>query len=150
MRVTATVTGAGPLASRFRGAAGRLPTTIQRELYLLARSHTRIMAQVAPRLSGRLASQIRPEPYGSGYQIISPVRSPEGFPYTAATRFGRGPVVPRRAKALRFSIGGRTVFASRVGPYRPAGDWVDRGIPAAEAAAERAAGRIGRAVAAAL
>ncbi len=143
MRVTARVEGADRLASRFRLAAAELPTILQRELYLLARSHTRIMRSVAPHETGRLASRIQPEPRASGYQIISPVRSPEGFPYTGSTRFGRGPVVPRNAQALRFTIGGRVIFASRVGPYRPAGDWADEGYPAAVAAAERSASRIG-------
>ena len=38
--------------------------------------------------------------------------------YAAIVHNGRGPVFPRRAKALRFRVRGRLVFAKRVGPAR--------------------------------
>lgn len=38
-------------------------------------------------------------------------------PYASFVDTGRGPVVPVYAKALRFSVGGQTVFATYAGPY---------------------------------
>lgn len=39
-------------------------------------------------------------------------------PYAKYVEFGRGPVVAR-GRALRFTVGGKTVYAKRVGPAAP-------------------------------
>lgn len=49
---------------------------------------------------------------GSGAQAI--IRA--ATPYAEIVEKGRGAVVARRAKALRFTIGGRVVYTKRVGP----------------------------------
>ena len=41
-----------------------------------------------------------------------------GAPHSRWVEEGRGEVVPVRAKVLRFTVGGRVVFARRVGPAR--------------------------------
>jgi hypothetical protein len=152
VKFRARIIGAARAATRLLRGAHEVQPALRSGLADLARSHTRIMRSVAPRRSGRLASRIIPEPHGGGYQVISPVTSDEGFHYTRITRSGHNVawIYPKNAQALRFSAGGRTVFASRVRGYRPASDWVDAGIPAAEAEAERAASRIGRQIAEAL
>jgi hypothetical protein len=50
-------------------------------------------------------------------------------PYIGFVVRGRGPVVATRAKALRFTIGGRVLFRMRVGPAK-ANPFVDRTIAA--------------------
>src|SRR5262245_59853803 len=39
-------------------------------------------------------------------------------PYAKHVEFGRGPVVARSGKVLRFAIGGRVLYRPRVGPAR--------------------------------
>lgn len=55
----------------------------------------------------------------------------KGFNYAVPVEHGRGPVVPVRAKALRFVVGGKVVFAKRVGPAR-AQKFLERGIQQAQ------------------
>jgi len=43
-------------------------------------------------------------------------KSDTGFPYAKVHHDGRGPVVVKNAKALRFKIGGDVIFAKSVGP----------------------------------
>lgn len=93
-----------------------------------------VYSAVAPKRSGKLASEIRSEFVGSDkIEIVSPVRSAEGYPYTGVTRFGHKTawIYPRRARALAFSIGGQMRFFARVRGYHPARDWADSGYPLA-------------------
>lgn len=41
------------------------------------------------------------------------------LPYALIHHEGRGPIVAKNAKALRFTIGGVTIFRKRVGPAAP-------------------------------
>lgn len=69
-----------------------------------------------------------------------------GFDYAGAVNFGRGPVVAKRAKALRFEVNGEIIFRKSVGPA-PAQHFAEKGLQAAEPqimAEHRAA--VGRAV----
>jgi hypothetical protein len=51
--------------------------------------------------------------------IQTGARSPSGFPYFWSVDRGRRGFGPRSAQALRFEIGGKFVFAKRVGPSQP-------------------------------
>jgi hypothetical protein len=55
----------------------------------------------------------------------------KGFNYAAAVEYGRGPIVPIRAKVLRFEVGGAVVFTKRAGPAK-AQKYLERGISQAE------------------
>ncbi len=73
--------------------------------------------QLVPRDTGRLASTLRIErgrnQYGPYLHVVAGDRS---TPYLGHVLFGTEPHVirPRRAKALRFVVGGAVVFARRV------------------------------------
>lgn len=68
-------------------------------------------------------------------------------PYAKWVEFGRGPVVAKRAKALRFEIDGVIFFRKRVGPAK-AQHFTSRGLaramPRIEAEYRAAAARIAR------
>lgn len=70
--------------------------------------------QNAPVKNGNLRRNItsRAQAIAGGAQAI--IRA--STPYAAIVERGRGAVVARRAKALRFTVNGRVVFAKRVGP----------------------------------
>lgn len=100
--------------------------------------------------------------------VVAGARNPKtGFDYTAVTRFGhRGRIYPRSdrapasvvatrraratgaAAALRFTIGGRVVYARSTRGFHPASDWSDRGVPPTLAAMATATQRLGAALAA--
>ena len=126
-----------------------LAPTMRRELIRLSPRLERIYATAAPKRSGKLAREIRSEFRGAdAIEVVSPVRSAEGFPYTGVTRFGHQSawIYPRKARALRFTIGGTVRFAARVRGYRPAQDWADKGLPVARNELAAAASRIARAL----
>lgn len=153
IKLRARIHGARALGRRFLRAAGLIKPDLREELARLMPVHSRIMKTVAPKRSGELASEIRPRPSGSGYEIISPVRSEEGFPYTGVTRFGHRVafIYPHSPDgALHFTIGGRSIFAKRVRGYHPASDWARKGFPPAVAATQQSAQRLGRRIAAQL
>lgn len=132
--------------------AGQMDSRMFEELDQLAGRTTRIMAGVAPHRSGRLAARIHPEIISNGFMLVSDVKSEEGYSYTGVTRFGHRTqyIYPRRAQALRFSIGGKTIFAKRVKGYHPSRDWVESGIPGVETQAELSSQRVGRQIAASM
>jgi hypothetical protein len=125
---------------------------MREELDRLAGRTTRIMASVAPVATGRLAAEIHPEIIGGGFMLVSDVKSEAGYSYTGVTRFGHRTtfIYPRRAQALRFQIGGKTIFAKRVRGYHPSRDWVESGMPAVQTAASQSSDRVGRQIAASL
>ena len=105
----------------------------------------RVGRQTAPYDKGALARGLRAGVGpGLSIELKSTVRSKDGFPYTGVTRFGRGPIVPRRKKALAFSVGGKAVVVKRVRGYKPPGDWADGTQRAAQPHIARSARRIGR------
>lgn len=73
----------------------------------------------APVRTGHLRRSItsRAEAVGSGAQAIVGT----AVPYARWVEEGRGPVVARRGRFLRFEIGGRVIYARQVGPAR--GQW---------------------------
>ena len=111
----------------------------------------RITRYKAPHKTRRLERGLRFRVRGRGVdgaelRVESTARSDSGFAYTRVTRFGRGPVVPRRKKALAFKIGARTIIVKRVRGYHPARDWVDDAYLAARPELERSSFRLGRRV----
>lgn len=145
-RFKATVVGARRQADKFAQGSRMVRPVMFEEMDRLAGKTTRIMQSVAPKRSGALSERIHPEIIGGGFVLVSDVRSEEGYSYTGVTRFGHTTafIYPRKAKALRFTIGGRVIFAKRVRGYHPSRDWVERGVPASEAAAAESADRVGR------
>lgn len=139
-------------AGGFGHAARALPNIVQREFSdSLGPRLLRITRYAAPRKSGALERGLGFRVKGAGasgaeLRIESSVRSSTGFPYTRATRFGRRAIVPIRAKALRFTAGGRTIFARRVRAYTPSRDWGYTAYLAGRPEMERSSFRIGRRV----
>jgi hypothetical protein len=148
----ADVLGAGRIGNRMLRGSRQMKPRMFEELDRLAGRTTRIMASVAPIASGRLAAEIHPEITGGGFQLISDVKSEAGYSYTGVTRFGHRTafIYPRRAQALRFQIGGKTIFAKRVRGYHPSRDWVESGMPAVQTASRQSADRVGQQIAASL
>lgn len=103
------------------------------------------MQRVAPVKTGRLRRGITSRLVGGIIEIISTARNPDtGYAYTGVTRFGHRVrrIYPVKAKALAFTIGGRTLVRAWVRGYHPASDWAERGIPEALAVVERSAANI--------
>lgn len=103
------------LANRMEGA----PRIIQAELTEAMREGTQLVTQRARQIAPKgktkeLSRRITPEVRVLGLNV-------EGI-VTAQARHsrwieeGRGPVVARRAKALRFEVGGQVLFRKSVGP----------------------------------
>lgn len=111
-----------------------LEPKLRQQLIKLGPRLSQIYAAAAPKKTGKLAAEIRSEFTGiDAIQIISPVKSATGFSYTRITRFGHNVafIYPRKARALRFEIGGRTIFAKRVRGVHVDHDWADTGFPLA-------------------
>jgi hypothetical protein len=86
---------------------------------------------------------------GLTLDVESPVESREGFHYTRITRFGHrvSRIYARNAQALRFTIGGRTIFRRSVRGYHPTSDWVQGAVPRARHEVASSASYVGRTVA---
>lgn len=91
----------------------------------LARENERMLSEIAdeakaeidrhtPVASGKLLAGTQRLASGSGVQHT--VRIQNRVPYGRYVEAGHGWIYPRKAKALRFTVGGRTVFAKRVRP----------------------------------
>lgn len=79
--------------------------------------------------------------------VTAEARSPgSGFDYLDVTRFGRGPIFPRRAKMLSWVAGGIRYYARAVGPWSPGGDWVEEASQEAEMIADDIAEETGRVI----
>lgn len=98
----------------------RLQRQVMGDLVQFARGFTSTVSStakgMAPVRTGRLKTSIRPD----AVRRVGPWSIESGVsataPYAAPVHEGARPHVirPRRAKALRFEIGGRVVFAARV------------------------------------
>jgi hypothetical protein len=140
MRIVITAPGARHVAQRFGTFRRRLDSVVRQAPHEIAPATTPAYKRVAPVRTGRLQRRIHAE----RGEVISDVADPDsGFHYTPSTRFGRGPVVAKRAQALRFEIGGHVIFRKRVGAWHPDGDWAERGH---DEAARIALERFGRMV----
>ena len=131
-----------------RGARAVRPAIVQDFEQNLGPQVLRITRYAAPHKTRRLERGLRFRVRGKGTDgaemlVESGARSDAGFPYTRVTRFGRGPVVAKKGKALAFKIGGRTIFRKRVRGYHPVTDWVDKAYLASKPELERATFRIG-------
>jgi hypothetical protein len=136
---------AGPIARRFSSADPNEALTSElRRNTIPALVH--LYRGVAPFRSGRMRRNIGSRAGGRVVQVVSVARSEEGFAYTGVTRFGHraGRIYPRKAKALAFKIGGRTIIRSSVAGYHPAHDWAQDALPGAVEILHSAGGRIGR------
>ena len=80
------------------------------------------MASATPKITGALRrSTIFQIAGGINSQTLSirqGAKSKEGVFYGSIVRSGRGPVKAKKAKALRFMIGGRVFFRKSVGPAK--------------------------------
>lgn len=92
---------------------------------LLARENERMLAEIAaeakaeidrhtPVASGRLLAGTQSIAEGPGLRHT--VRIVNRVPYGRYVEAGHGWIYPRKAKALRFTVGGKTVFAKSVRP----------------------------------
>lgn len=112
----------------------------------------------APHRTGRLIRGISSSALGGSVIVKAIAKNPaSGFDYVRITRFGHAVarIYPKdtgarvlatgkaRAGALKFTIGGRTIFASSVAGYHPASDWAQDAFPEVSSAARTVAGRLG-------
>lgn len=149
MRFRVDTSRARWLAARLQAAAAGLLFPLHRELDALGRDVERIFAAHAPVKSGRLRRGVVSTRAGRMVVVRATARNPQtGYDYVGVTRFGhrKAWIYPRQARALRFVIGGRVIYAKRVRGYKPATDWRDEAMPAVRAAADAAAVRLGRRV----
>lgn len=65
--------------------------------------------------TGRMRATIETSYTPRGKVMVWTISSPQ--PYSIYVHEGRGEVRPKRAKALRFQIGGQVVYAMRSRPY---------------------------------
>lgn len=132
---------------RLRRGARLLPGTVRREIHgdLLKRL-VRVSRQAAPEGKGALSRGLRGIPAGDLVEVRSTVRSSRGYNYTGVTRVGhrRRWIVPKRKKALAFTVGGKRIVRRRVRGYRPRYDWAEKADRLAQPHIARAADRIGR------
>lgn len=145
VRLTATVVGQA--AARLLRGSRLVRPIVRREIQddLLKRL-LRVSRQAAPERSGALSRGLRGFPVGEGVEIRSTVRSARGYNYTGVTRVGHRQrwIVPKRKKALAFSVGGKRLVRARVRGYRPRFDWADEAHRLAQPHVARSANRIGR------
>lgn len=99
--------------------------------------------------SGKLSRSGTNEATGPLEQTVRFSAMNRGFDYAGAVEFGRGPVVARPGKMLRFEIGGQVLFRKRVGPAK-AQRVLERGIqqamPVIDSQARQLEGDCARAV----
>jgi hypothetical protein len=147
-RVSLSVTGAGRAAAVLRRTGASIRQDMDLEMRSLGERLETVFAVAAPKgRTGRLSRGIRSVPSPGGFAIRADAQNPEtGYDYVGVTRFGHRAawIVPRQARALRFFIGRRMVFARRVRGYRPASDWVEDALPAVRAEEMAAVTRLGR------
>jgi hypothetical protein len=122
-------------------------------------------AAYAPVRTGRLIRGISSFALGEGVTVKADARNPEsGYDYVGVTRFGHGIIRPKARYrpvkgsqwdkehlrgtitrgALRFTVGGRTVYAAYVNPWKPAMDWAEAALPEVEVEAQSVASRLGQ------
>lgn len=150
-RATFTATAEVPK----RGARGPRSIVVDEFTQSLGPKMLRITRYKAPHKTRRLERGLQFRVAGKGadgaeMRIDSTAVSDDGFAYTRVTRFGRGPVVAKRGKALAFKIGGKTIIVKRVRGYRPGRDWVYDSYTASKPDLERSAFRLGQRVQAAI
>ena len=96
--------------SDYKSVAEALESGLEGLLRSFAERVVEAARSKAPKRTGYLASQISSVVEGDSAAIYAKA------PYSAYVEFGTRPhlIQPRRAKALRFEVGGEEVFATRV------------------------------------
>jgi hypothetical protein len=147
--VKAEPVGARRVAERFARGPAILDDETHDSLVRIGERSELVFAAHALVDTGRMARGVYSLILGDAVIVRVEARDPEtGYDYVAVTRFGHASFVirPKRAKALRFGIGGATVFATYTRGFHPAGDWRDRALPQvhaeADIEAQRLAGRL--------
>jgi hypothetical protein len=150
--------GAERVVRRFLTAADRLKEDTLEGQRELGRLSEVIFAAHAPHLTGRLIRGISSSVLGGRVIVKDEARNPEtGYDYVGVTRFGHkvARIYPKHAAAsnlamgkakkgaLRFTIGGRTLYRGSVAGYHPAQDWADEALPEVQGAAQTVASRLG-------
>jgi hypothetical protein len=160
--------GAQRVLRRFITASAALKRQLLDAEKELGRKAEVIFGAHAPFRTGRLIRGISSFTLGNGVTVKAEARNPQsGYDYVGVTRFGHGKIVPRHDRgtafvlatkkrratkrtnarpALRFTIGGRVVYAAYVNAWKPAQDWADAAMPEVEAAAQGVAARLGRTI----
>lgn len=118
--VKVEVIGARDLLGRFQRVTQAVATSQRDEMRTLGQKTVTALREEAPVRTGRLRA-------GITYQTRQAVTTTElsvysAAPYTRLVIRGRGPVVARRARALRFEPGppgSGFIFRHRVGPAKP-------------------------------
>lgn len=144
--LTARFSGAGGVAVRLRTAAASVGPETRRAVGEAGEESVFIFRVKAPYRTGRLRREIRSRVSGDTATVAANPRSSSGFPYVGVTRFGHRvrSISARPGRFLRFVVGGRVLFRKQVRGYRPAGDWRDLGLPAAERTVQAAGARAGQ------
>ncbi len=103
-------------SAKLSAATGVVETEMVAATNRLTLQGERYAKQFAPVKTGHLRRSIAAEPATFGGGTVTG-RYGTATPYARYVEYGRGPVVAR-GRALRLVIGGRVIFAKRVGPAR--------------------------------
>lgn len=114
-----------------RVVRNRLTTAMQRSTeHVAARARARIKHKSG--LMGRsMKKRVTVNARTITGMVDNTARSSAGYFYPARVEFGRGPVHAKRAKMLRFTVGGQVFFRKSVGPA-PAQHVMEFGLRDAE------------------
>lgn len=160
------IVGADSIARRLLdGARRELPNIERSGVHEIAQAAETVFQSHAPFKTGRLIRGIAAQMHGSEAVVTADAKNPEtGYDYVGVTRFGHkvARIEPRsdRAEAtvlasgkkratghkaaLRFTIGGRTLYRHSVAAYHPDSDWAEDAMPEVEAEAQIVVSRLGR------
>jgi hypothetical protein len=164
--ISARTVGVDGVLRRFLLAANRLPHDVEDAQRELGKAAEVVFGAFVPVKTGRELRGISSDMGGGVVTVTDFARNPEsGFDYVASTRFGHGIIRPKNRQfgsfslaskgrrgyaghrgALRFTIGGRTIFAAYVKAWKPASDWVEDAFPEVEQEAQAVATRLGRTI----
>lgn len=166
IKLVAKPVGAGRVLRSFITASGSLKSDLLEGQKELGRKSEVIFGAHAPHKSGRLIRGISSFLLGGSVTVKDEARNPaSGYDYVGVTRFGHGKIVPRHDRgsafvlatkkrrassrtkaraALRFTVGGKVVYAAYVNAWKPAQDWATAALPEVEAAAQAVAQRVGQ------
>lgn len=115
------------LGNGMNAVAGRVPDIVDPHFMKVGEAIRDNARKNIKNKSGKLAAGGKVKKLGKMLVEVRFEAFNKGFNYAGAVEFGRGPVVAIRAKVLRFEVGGKIVFAKRVGPSKPV-KYLERGI----------------------
>jgi hypothetical protein len=166
VKIVAKPVGAQGVLRKFVSATAGLHSDLQAAERELGRKAELAFAAYAPVKTGRLIRGISSFALGNGVTVKAEALNPEsGYDYVGVTRFGHGVIRPKyrvqkknagiwlqeraphlfigKAGALRFTVGGKVVFAAYVNAWKPAMDWAEAALPEVETQAQAVASRLG-------